>query len=113
MSERGIAFLDWETLARDVRLHPPGVPHRWATHPHTTPEQAAKRLKGDEIAVVNMVRLDRRYPEQLPELCLVGIVTPHVAWASRGAQRPLSDQFIDLIEAFVEGAPRHVVRGEF
>ncbi|MDV7141206.1 D-2-hydroxyacid dehydrogenase [Tropicimonas sp. TH_r6] len=41
------------------------------------------------------------------------IVTPHVAWASLEAQQALADQLIDLIEAFVEGTPRHVVRGEF
>ncbi len=41
------------------------------------------------------------------------IVTPHVAWASLEAQQTLADQLIDLIEAFVGGAPRHVVSGEF
>lgn len=41
------------------------------------------------------------------------IVTPHIAWASIEAQQTLADQLIDLIEAFVEGTPRHVVSGEF
>ena len=37
------------------------------------------------------------------------IVTPHIAWASRGAVQALADQLIDNMEAFVAGAPRNVV----
>jgi glycerate dehydrogenase len=37
------------------------------------------------------------------------IVTPHVAWASRGAMQILADQLIDNVEAFVSGAPHNVV----
>ena len=40
------------------------------------------------------------------------IVTPHVAWASRGAMQALADQTIDNIEAFVRGEPRNLVTGE-
>jgi glycerate dehydrogenase len=43
--------------------------------------------------------------QKLPNL----IVTPHVAWASRQAMQTLADQLIDNIEAFIQGAPRHVV----
>lgn len=35
------------------------------------------------------------------------IVTPHVAWASAGAQQALADQVIDNIEAFVQGEPQN------
>ena len=35
------------------------------------------------------------------------ILTPHIAWASRGAVQALADQLIDNIEAFVAGAPRN------
>lgn len=38
------------------------------------------------------------------------ILTPHVAWASDEAMQTLADQLIDNIEAWVEGAPRNVVR---
>jgi glycerate dehydrogenase len=37
------------------------------------------------------------------------ILTPHVAWASRGAVQALADQLIDNMEAFVCGTPRNVV----
>ena len=37
------------------------------------------------------------------------ILTPHVAWASKGAMQFLADQLIDNVEAFVAGAPRNVV----
>ena len=37
------------------------------------------------------------------------IVTPHVAWASDEAMQTLSDQLIDNIEKFVNGAPTNVV----
>jgi glycerate dehydrogenase len=40
------------------------------------------------------------------------IVTPHVAWASRGAMQALADQVIDNIEAFVRGEPRNLVNRE-
>ncbi|HWT54667.1 MAG TPA: D-2-hydroxyacid dehydrogenase [Rhodocyclaceae bacterium] len=38
------------------------------------------------------------------------ILTPHVAWASDVAMQTLADQLIDNIEAWVQGAPRNVVR---
>ena len=37
------------------------------------------------------------------------IVTPHVAWASRGAMQALADQVIDNIEAFFGGTPKNLV----
>jgi glycerate dehydrogenase len=37
------------------------------------------------------------------------ILTPHVAWASKGAMQTLADQLIDNVEAFVAGSPRNVV----
>jgi glycerate dehydrogenase len=35
------------------------------------------------------------------------IVTPHVAWASRGAVQALADQLVDNLEAFAAGSPRN------
>jgi glycerate dehydrogenase len=37
------------------------------------------------------------------------IVTPHIAWASRGAMQTLADQLIDNLEAFVRGEPKNLV----
>jgi glycerate dehydrogenase len=39
------------------------------------------------------------------------ILTPHIAWASRGGQQKLADQLVDNIEAFWRGSPRNVVGG--
>ena len=40
------------------------------------------------------------------------ILTPHVAWASRGAMQTLTDQLMGNIENFVQGQPSNVV-GDF
>lgn len=37
------------------------------------------------------------------------ILTPHIAWESRGAMQLLADQLIDNVEGFAAGAPRNVV----
>ena len=37
------------------------------------------------------------------------IVTPHIAWAGRGAMQALCDQVIDAIEAYQQGAPINTV----
>jgi glycerate dehydrogenase len=39
------------------------------------------------------------------------ILTPHVAWAARGAMQTLADQLIDLIDAFRQGRPFNLVAG--
>jgi len=42
---------------------------------------------------------------RLPNL----IVTPHIAWASRGAMQFLADQLIDNIDAWAAGTPQNLV----
>jgi glycerate dehydrogenase len=37
------------------------------------------------------------------------ILTPHVAWASKGAMQILADQLIDNVEAFAAGQPQNVI----
>ncbi len=37
------------------------------------------------------------------------ILTPHVAWASKGAMQGLADQLIDNVELFVQGSPQNLV----
>jgi glycerate dehydrogenase len=39
------------------------------------------------------------------------ILTPHVAWSSRGGQQALAEQLVDNIDAFRRGSPRNVVGG--
>lgn len=40
------------------------------------------------------------------------ILTPHIAWAGRGAMQALADQLIDLIDAFQQGRPFNLVTGK-
>lgn len=37
------------------------------------------------------------------------ILTPHVAWASKGAMQALADQLIDNVELFAKGTPQNLV----
>ena len=37
------------------------------------------------------------------------IVTPHIAWSSREAMQSLADQLIEVVEAYVQGAPKNTV----
>jgi glycerate dehydrogenase len=37
------------------------------------------------------------------------ILTPHIAWASKGGMQILADQLIDNVEAFVAGTPKNLV----
>ncbi|MCJ2076818.1 glycerate dehydrogenase, partial [Methylobacterium sp. E-016] len=37
------------------------------------------------------------------------VVTPHVAWASKGAMQILAAQLVDNVEACVAGKPQSVV----
>lgn len=37
------------------------------------------------------------------------ILTPHIAWASKGAMQTLADMLVDNLEAFVAGAPTNIL----
>lgn len=71
-------------------------------------------LKADKIAGAGFdVTTTEPMPNDHPFLSIMNrpnfILTPHVAWASREALQVLSDQLIDLIEAFVDGNPMNKV----
>jgi glycerate dehydrogenase len=73
----------------------------------------AEALRAGKIAGTGVDVLSEEPPREgnplldldLPNL----IVTPHVAWASRGAMQSLADQLIYNIEAFVRGEPVNLV----
>ncbi|HVG30731.1 MAG TPA: D-2-hydroxyacid dehydrogenase [Pyrinomonadaceae bacterium] len=79
-------------------------------------EALAAALRGGRIAGAGVDVLSNEPPREgnpllalsLPNL----IVTPHVAWASRGAMQSLADQLIDNVEAFVRGEPKNIVTEE-
>lgn len=76
----------------------------------------ARALREGWIAGAGVDVLSREPPRDgnpllapdLPNL----IVTPHVAWASRGAMQALADQVIDNIEAFFRGTPKNLVMSD-
>ncbi|MCA1630401.1 MAG: D-2-hydroxyacid dehydrogenase [Acidobacteria bacterium] len=76
-------------------------------------EALADALRRGRIAGAGVDVLSNEPPREgnpLLEVSLPNlIVTPHVAWASRGAMQSLADQLIDNIEAFFRGEPMNLV----
>ena len=68
-----IVFLDRATIAPQIRLRSPDLPHTWVEHAHTAPEQAAERLAGASIAIVNKATLDAETLARLPDLRLIAV----------------------------------------
>lgn len=71
-------------------------------------------LKADKIAGAGFdVTTTEPMPNDHPFMSIMDlpnfILTPHVAWASREALQVLSDQLIDIIEAYVNGEPQNTV----
>ncbi len=75
--------------------------------------ELAAALRAGEIAGAGIDVLTNEPPREgnpLLELEAANlIVTPHVAWTSRGAMNALIDQVIENIEAFARGEPRNLV----
>ena len=71
------------------------------------------QIEGDYLRSAGFDVLSVEPPREgnpLLELRLPNVIlTPHTAWASKGAMQTLADQLIDNVEAFVAGAPRNVV----
>jgi glycerate dehydrogenase len=74
----------------------------------------AEALRAGRIAGAGVDVLSNEPPREgnpLLELNVANlIVTPHVAWASKGAMQSLADQLIDNVEAFVRGEPKNIVK---
>jgi glycerate dehydrogenase len=68
-----IVFLDRATIAPQIRLRPPDFPHILVEHEHTEPGQAAERLAGASIAIVNKAPLDAAALARLPDLRLIAM----------------------------------------
>lgn len=67
-----------------------------------------QRIAGAAVDVLTVEPPREGHPlldARLPNL----IVTPHNAWASREAMQGMADQLVDVLEAFVAGAPRNRV----
>ncbi len=68
-----IVFLDRATIAPQIVLRAPSFPHVLVEHEHTQPEQAAERLAGASIAIVNKAPLDAATLARLPDLKLIAM----------------------------------------
>ncbi|MBV9289689.1 MAG: D-2-hydroxyacid dehydrogenase [Hyphomicrobiales bacterium] len=70
---RRIVFLDRATIAPQIKLRPPDFPHVLVEHERTLPEEAAERLAGASIAIVNKAPLDAATLARLPDLKLIAV----------------------------------------
>lgn len=70
---RKIVFLDRATIAPQVTLRRPAFPHTLVEHARTAPEEAAERLAGAAIAIVNKVPLPGEVLAKLPDLELIAV----------------------------------------
>ncbi len=68
-----IVFLERNSFPPGVPLRPPGFPHEWVEFGETRPDQAAARLRGAHVAVVNKCRIDASVFEAAPTLELVAV----------------------------------------
>lgn len=68
-----IVFLDRATVAPHIRLRKPAFPHEWIDHQRTATGEAAERLAGATVAVVNKTPLTAAVLERLPDLKLIAV----------------------------------------
>jgi len=68
-----IVFLDRATIAPGIRLRSPDFPHTLVEHQRTLPDEAAERLAGASIAIINKVTLDAATLGRLPDLKLIAV----------------------------------------
>jgi len=66
-----IVFLDRSTLEANLRT--PNFPHSYKEYAETAPGEAAGRLKGASIAIINKIRMSADILSQLPDLKLIAV----------------------------------------
>lgn len=68
-----VVFLDRATIAPLITLRRPAFPHELVEYQQTRPEEAAARLAGATIAIVNKVQLTAGVLAELPDLKLIAV----------------------------------------
>ena len=68
-----IVCLDRDTLAPFTNLRRPDFPHEWVDYGKTSPDQAAERLQGAAICVVNKVKLTADTIAKCPDLKMISV----------------------------------------
>ncbi len=66
-----IVFLEADSVG--VSLRRPSAPHEWIEHAETSAADAAARLAGAHIAIINKLNFDAALLERLPELKMIAL----------------------------------------
>jgi glycerate dehydrogenase len=102
-----IVFLDRATLA--VPLRPPGFPHDFREYAATTAEQAAERLAGATIAIINKVPLRAATLAQLPELKLIALAATGSDCVDKEYCRAHGITVCNIRDYATDSVPEHVL----
>jgi glycerate dehydrogenase len=102
-----IVFLDRATLA--VKLRTPGFPHDYREYAATTAEQAAGRLSGATIAIINKVPLSAATLEQLPDLKLIALAATGSDCVDKEYCRTHGITVCNIRDYATDSVPEHVL----
>jgi glycerate dehydrogenase len=102
-----IVFLDRATLA--VPLRPPGFPHDFREYAATTAEQAAERLAGATIAIINKVPLRAATLAQLPDLKLIALAATGSDCVDKDYCRAHRITVCNIRDYATDSVPEHVL----
>jgi glycerate dehydrogenase len=105
--QHSIVFLDRATLA--VPLRPPGFAHEWRDYRATTAEQAAERLNGATIAIINKVPLRAATLAQLPELKLIALAATGSDCVDKEYCRAHGITVCNIRDYATDSVPEHVL----
>jgi glycerate dehydrogenase len=102
-----IVFLDRATLAAPLRA--PGFPHDYREYPATTAEQAAERLAGATIAIINKVPLRAATLAQLPDLKLIALAATGSDCVDKDYCRAHRITVCNIRDYATDSVPEHVL----
>jgi glycerate dehydrogenase len=102
-----IVFLDRATLA--VPLRTPGFPHDYREYAATTAEQAAERLAGATIVVINKVPLRAATLSQLPDLKLIALAATGSDCVDKDYCRGHGITVCNIRDYATDSVPEHVL----
>jgi glycerate dehydrogenase len=102
-----IVFLDRTTLA--VPLRTPGFPHDWREYAATTAAQAAERLRGATIAIINKVPLRAAMLAQLTDLKLIALAATGSDCVDKEYCRAHGITVCNIRDYATDSVPEHVL----
>jgi glycerate dehydrogenase len=102
-----IVFLDRATLA--VPLRTPGFPHDYRDYAATTAAQAAERLAGATIAIINKVPLSAATLARLPDLKLIALAATGSDCVDKDYCRAHGITVCNIRDYATDSVPEHVL----